>query len=75
MSALENPGKLLMVIGALLLGIGALLTITGKVGWLGRLPGDFRFERGAFSFYFPLATSLFLSLLLTLLLNLFFKHR
>jgi membrane protein implicated in regulation of membrane protease activity len=75
MSAFENPGRLLMAIGALLLGIGAVLTIAGKVGWLGRLPGDIRFQRGGVSFYFPLATSLFLSLLLTLLLNLFFRRR
>jgi membrane protein implicated in regulation of membrane protease activity len=75
MPGLENPGKLLMAIGALLLGIGAVLTLGGKVGWLGRLPGDFRVQRGGFSFYFPLATSLLLSLLLTLLLNLFLRRR
>jgi len=75
MPGLENPGKLLMAIGALLLGIGVVLTLAGKVGWLGRLPGDIRIQRDGFSFYFPLATSLLLSLLLTLLLNLFFRRR
>jgi hypothetical protein len=75
MPGLENPGKLLMAVGALLLGLGAVLTLAGKVGWLGRLPGDFRFQRDGFSFYFPLATCLLLSLLLTVLLNLFFRRR
>ena len=54
---------------------GALLTLAGKVGWLGRLPGDIRIRRDGFSFYFPLATSLLLSILLTLLLNLFLRRR
>ena len=64
-----------MAIGALLLGIGAVLTLGGRMGWLGRLPGDFRVQRDGFSFYFPLATSLLLSLLLTLLLNLLLRRR
>jgi hypothetical protein len=70
----ESLGKLLMLMGAILLGLGALFTLAGKFGWLGRLPGDFRFERGGFSFYFPLATSLLLSILLTLIINLFRRH-
>ncbi|PYQ10462.1 MAG: DUF2905 domain-containing protein [Acidobacteria bacterium] len=75
MSGLENSGKLLMGAGALLLLVGASLTLGGKVGWFGRLPGDFRIQRNGFSFYFPLATCLLLSLLLTLLLNLFLRRR
>jgi Protein of unknown function (DUF2905) len=42
--------------------------LVGRVPWLGRLPGDIHIERGNFSFYFPLATSLVLSVVLTLLL-------
>lgn len=57
---------------------GGLVWLVGKTGLpLGRLPGDIRIERGGFSFYFPLATSLLVSLGLTLLLNLlarFFKR-
>jgi DUF2905 family protein len=70
----ESLGKLLMLMGGILLGLGALFTLAGKIGWLGKLPGDFRFERGGFSFYFPLATSLLLSILLTLIINLFRRH-
>ena len=66
--------KVLMLLGGILLGLGALFSLGGKIGWLGRLPGDFRFERGGVSFYFPLATSLLLSLLLTLFFSLFRRH-
>ena len=66
-----------------MLGLGITLAggavwLVGKTGLpLGRLPGDIRIERGGFSFYFPLATSILVSLGLTLLLNLlarFFKR-
>jgi hypothetical protein len=75
MPLFDNIGKLLMAAGGLLFALGAILTLAGKAGWLGRLPGDFQFQRGNFSFYFPLATSILLSLLLTLILNLLFRKR
>ncbi len=74
MPVMDSLGKALMLLGGVLLALGALITFGGRLGWLGRLPGDFRFERGGFSFYFPLATSLLLSLLLTLVLNLFHRR-
>jgi predicted MFS family arabinose efflux permease len=60
-------GKLLVIGGLIMAGLG-LLIITGVP--IGRLPGDFSFKRGNFTFYFPLATSIIASLLLTLLLTL-----
>jgi hypothetical protein len=57
-------GRLLIVIGLLVAAIGALMTL--GVPFF-RLPGDIVVRRGSFSFYFPLATSLVLSILLTLL--------
>jgi hypothetical protein len=61
--------------GKTLVLIGLAITALGLVMMLGlplfRLPGDFYVKRGNFSFYFPLATSIILSLLLTLLLALF----
>ena len=69
-----NFGRVLTLLGVIFLALGAIFSLGGKIGWLGRLPGDFRFERGGVSFYFPLATSLILSLLLTLILNLFRRH-
>ena len=57
-------GRSLIVIGLVVAGIGLLIT------WgvpFGRLPGDFSFKRGNVGFYFPLATSIIISVLLTLL--------
>ncbi len=55
----------LIVVGDALAVVGVLLTLVGRVPFLGRLPGDFRIERPGFRFYFPLTTSLLLSLLLS----------
>lgn len=65
-------GKLLMVLGGVLLLIGLLVTLGAKLPWVGRLPGDIYIRRDNFSFYFPLATSLLISLLLSALLSLWF---
>jgi Protein of unknown function (DUF2905) len=59
-------GKLLIVFGVLLTLAGVALVAVGRVPWLGRLPGDIHVERGNWSFYFPIVTSLLLSVLLTL---------
>jgi hypothetical protein len=61
---------MLLIFGLLIAGLGGLLLLAGTLPWLGKLPGDISFERGNFRFYAPLATSLLLSLLVTLLLNL-----
>jgi hypothetical protein len=61
-------GKILVLIGLGIAGLG-LLVMLGLP--LGRLPGDFQVRRGNFSFYFPLATSIILSILLTLALAMF----
>ena len=59
-------GKLLVVVGLLITGAG-LLILSGVP--IGRLPGDFTFKRGNATFYFPLATSIVASVILTLLLS------
>ena len=64
-------GKSLIVIGLVIAAIGLLLTLAGKIPWLGRLPGDIFIKRDNFSFYFPLATSILISIILSLLLWLF----
>ena len=66
-------GKILLLTGLVLAGLGALLLVAGKIGWLGRLPGDFTFRRGHVTFYFPLATSLLVSAILSLLFWIFRK--
>ncbi|MBE0574335.1 MAG: DUF2905 domain-containing protein [Desulfuromonadales bacterium] len=67
----NDLGKVLIVLGLLLVGIGLLMTFGVKFGFLGRLPGDIRIERENFTFFFPLGTCLLISLLLSLLFWLF----
>jgi hypothetical protein len=66
-----HPGKILIVIGLLLIVAGVLFLHGGKIPFLGHLPGDIRIERENFTFFFPLGTCLLLSALLSLLLWLF----
>jgi hypothetical protein len=69
-------GRLLLLVGLGIALMGGLLVLGSRflnkesLPWLGRLPGDIRIERKGFSCYFPLATSILISLVLTLLLNL-----
>ena len=64
-------GKLLLLLGLLLVVLGLLLSFGNKLPFrLGRLPGDIVIKRDGFTFYFPLATSIILSLILTFLLSL-----
>ncbi|HEV2722306.1 MAG TPA: DUF2905 domain-containing protein [Thermoanaerobaculia bacterium] len=67
---MRDLGRLLIIFGAVLIAAGLLVTVGGKIG-LGKLPGDFVYRRGNFSFYFPLMTSIVLSIVLSLLLWLF----
>ncbi len=60
-------GRVLMLLGGLVFAVGVLLTLAGKLPWFGRLPGDIVVERGPVTVYFPLATSLVLSVVLSLL--------
>ena len=64
-------GRVLMIAGAVLFVAGLLLSLAPRVPWLGRLPGDVVYRRGNFTFYFPLVTSILLSVILTLVLRLF----
>ncbi|MFL5261164.1 MAG: DUF2905 domain-containing protein [Anaeromyxobacteraceae bacterium] len=70
---ITSLGRTLVVLGAVLAGLGLLLLVLGRFpGFrIGRLPGDLRIERGNFTFYFPLATSIIVSVVLTLLFWLF----
>jgi hypothetical protein len=66
----SDLGRVLILVGGLLLVLGLILTFSGKVPGLGRLPGDIVYRKGSFTFYFPLVTSILLSLVLTLVLSL-----
>ena len=65
-AAMNEVGKLLIFFGLFIAVIGVVLALAGRIPWVGRLPGDIYIQRGHWTFYFPLATSLLLSLVLTL---------
>ena len=63
-------GRLLIVLGGVILVAGIALTAAGRLG-VGRLPGDLVYKRGNFTFYFPFMTSIVISVVLSLLLWVF----
>lgn len=67
---MNDVGKALIAFGLLIALVGVALVLVGRVPWIGRLPGDIHIQRGNWTFYFPLATSLLLSVVLTLVLYL-----
>ena len=64
-------GKLLIVLGIVITLIGVGLLFADRIPFIGRLPGDIYVKRGNFTFYFPLATSIVISILLTLVFWIF----
>jgi hypothetical protein len=66
-------GRILLVLGIVITGIGLFLIFAEKIPWFGRLPGDFFWRGRNVSVYFPLTTSILVSLILTLIL--WFIHR
>jgi len=71
---MADVGRMLVLLGVVLVVVGGMFWLGGAVGvkipFLGRLPGDIHVERGNWSFYFPLTTSILLSIVLTLILAL-----
>lgn len=64
-------GKSLIILGLIIAAIGVILTFAGRLPWFGRLPGDIYVKKENFTFYFPLATSILISVILSLILWLF----
>ncbi|WP_035270502.1 DUF2905 domain-containing protein [Desulfitibacter alkalitolerans] len=63
-----------MVLGIIIFLMGGLMLVAGKFPYIGRLPGDIYIKRENFTFYFPLATGIILSIVLTIVLNLIFRR-
>jgi len=70
MSGFESLGRFLLIIGGVIFLLGLVLTLAGRIPWVGQLPGDMVIQGERFGCYLPLASSILLSILLTLLLNL-----
>jgi len=67
-------GVFLIVAGIAMLIVGVLIYLSPNIPLLGKLPGDIRIEKDGYRFYFPLTTCIILSVILTLILNLFFRR-
>ncbi len=68
---MQELGKLLIVVGIVAVLLGAALWSGFGAGWLGRLPGDIRIERGNSGFYFPIVTCIIISIVLSVLMFFF----
>ncbi|MBI4079428.1 MAG: DUF2905 domain-containing protein [Candidatus Levybacteria bacterium] len=68
---MNEVGRIIIFIGAILIILGIILTFAPKVPLIGKLPGDIFIKRDGFTFYFPLATSIIISIILTILFNFF----
>jgi ribose/xylose/arabinose/galactoside ABC-type transport system permease subunit len=68
---MRDFGKILITLGSLMVLLGFALWSGFGAGWLGRLPGDIRIERGHSAFYFPIVTCIIISIVLSVILSLF----
>jgi hypothetical protein len=66
-------GKMLILLGIFIILIGVLFLVGEKIPWIGRLPGDIMIKKKNFTFYFPITTSIIISIILTLLFTFFRK--
>ncbi|MBI4767350.1 MAG: DUF2905 family protein [Deltaproteobacteria bacterium] len=71
MNAFDSLGKILIFIGLVLVVVGLVVLLLPKVPFLGKFPGDLFFKGDKFSIYFPITTSIIISIILTLLFSLF----
>lgn len=63
----QSIGKILIIIGLIIIAIGAVILFSDRIPLIGKLPGDIRIERENFTVYLPIGTSILLSVLLTLI--------
>ncbi|HET8646512.1 MAG TPA: DUF2905 domain-containing protein [Vicinamibacteria bacterium] len=63
-----DVGRMLLVLGLVIAAVGAVMMLSGRVPWLGRLPGDLSWRKGNVTVHVPVMTSILVSILLTVLL-------
>jgi len=71
---MHDLGRMLIVLGGMIALVGVVMLLAPHVPWLGRLPGDIYVKGERFTFAFPIVTCLVVSVVLTLLMNLFFRN-
>lgn len=70
---LQFAGRWLIIFGLVMIVLGGIFLLAGKLPWLGKLPGDILIKRGNFTFYFPVTTCILASVILSLIFFLFFR--
>ncbi|MCG8540719.1 MAG: DUF2905 domain-containing protein [Clostridia bacterium] len=70
---MESIGRLIISLGIILIVVGIVITFGSRIG-IGRLPGDIFIKKGNVTFYFPILTSIIISILLTVIANLFLRR-
>lgn len=70
---MPSMGKILIIAGIILIILGLAYMYGPRIPWLGKLPGDISVKKGNFTFYFPLATSIIISIILTIIFSIFRK--
>ncbi len=73
MDNFSSFGKYFIILGIIITIVGVIIYLSGKLPFIGRLPGDIYIKRDNFTFYFPLVTSIVISIILTIILNIFFR--
>jgi len=68
---MDGFGRILIYLGVLLVVVGVIVLLTGKIPWLGHMPGDFAIQRDHFTFYFPITTCIVISIVVSLVLYFF----
>lgn len=65
---INSVGKMLLLFGIVLIVVGGIFMFSGKIPWIGRLPGDIYIQKKNFSFFFPITTSIILSIVISIIL-------
>ncbi len=65
---MHDIGRFLIIVGIIIVAVGGLFLLSGRLPWIGKLPGDLIIQRKNFTLYFPLATSILLSIIISLVL-------
>ena len=74
---MEGLGKILLIVGAVIIVVALLMIFCQHIPFFGKLPGDIFIKKDNFSFYFPIVTFLIISIILTVIINLilYFMNR
>ncbi|MBS1518791.1 MAG: DUF2905 domain-containing protein [Bacteroidetes bacterium] len=75
MDSFQNIGKMLIISGVIIALLGILITFSDRIPFLGKLPGDIKIKKENFVFYFPVVTSILISILISLIIYFFNRMR